>query len=61
MSSLKCPKDMAKVIDAEWSGSDRPVVGTVDGCIHMLDISLKKSACSVEERDLSGKMSLLSV
>lgn len=53
ISSIKSPKDIPKVVDAEWSGSDRPVLATVDGCIHMLDIPLKKSFCSIEDRELS--------
>lgn len=56
LSSLKCPKDMAKVVDADWSGSDRPTVVTVDGCIHMLDLNLKVLPCSVEERELQEEV-----
>ncbi|KAL4232352.1 WD repeat-containing protein 11 [Mactra antiquata] len=52
VSCIKSPKEICKVVDAEWSGSDRPVLATVDGCIHMLDISLKISSSPVEEREL---------
>lgn len=60
-SSIKSPKDIPKVVDAEWSGSDRPILATVDGCIHMLDLSLKRSTCPIEERDLSGMYTYLLV
>ncbi|XP_053406773.1 WD repeat-containing protein 11-like [Mercenaria mercenaria] len=52
-ASIKSPKEIPKVVDAEWSGSDRPVLATADGCIHMLDITLKKSSCSIEDRELA--------
>ena len=51
VSSIKSPREIAKVIDAEWAGSDRPVLVTTDGCVHMYDMSLKKTNCTIEERD----------
>lgn len=53
--SLKSPQDMSKVLDAEWAGSDRPVLATEEGCIQMTDLSLRKSTCQVEERELPGR------
>ena len=54
LSSIKSPKEISKVLDAEWSGSDRPVLATQDGCVHMFDLSLKKAESAIEERDLQG-------
>ena len=52
--SMKSPSDLAKVLDAEWAGSDRPVLATDEGCIHMTDLSLRKVSCQVEDRELPG-------
>ncbi|XP_052771962.1 WD repeat-containing protein 11-like [Mya arenaria] len=51
-SSLKSPKDIPKVLDAEWVGSDRPILATVDGTLQMMDLALKKSSCAVEDMEL---------
>ena len=51
MSSIKSPREIAKVIDAEWAGSDRPVLVTIDGCVHMYDMTLKKTNCTIDERE----------
>lgn len=52
LSSLKSPKEVAKIIDVDWSGSDRPVVATHDGCIVVFDILLKLSHCKIEDIEL---------
>ncbi|KAL3863810.1 hypothetical protein ACJMK2_005541 [Sinanodonta woodiana] len=51
-SSIKSPREIPKVIDLEWSGSDRPVLASVDGCVHMFDVTLKKSSSGIDDRDL---------
>ena len=51
VSSLKSPREIAKVLDAEWAGSDRPVLVTTDGCVHMFDMSMKRTNCTIEERE----------
>ena len=55
MHSLKSPRDIAKVVDADWSGSDRPVVATVAGTLQVYDITLKTCSCPIEDRDLPGQ------
>ena len=55
MHSLKSPHDIAKVVDADWSGSDRPVVATVAGTLQVYDITLKTCSCPIEDRDLPGE------
>ncbi|KAK3585480.1 hypothetical protein CHS0354_003328 [Potamilus streckersoni] len=52
-SSIKSPREIPKIIDMEWSGSDRPVLATIDGCVHMCDISLKKSSSGIDDWDLT--------
>ena len=51
MSSIKSPREIAKVIDAEWAGSDRPVLVTIDGCVHMFDMTLKRTNGTIEEKE----------
>ena len=51
MSSIKSPREIAKVIDAEWAGSDRPVLVTTDGCVHMFDMTLKRTNGTIEEKE----------
>jgi len=42
VASVRCPKDLAKVVDVEWAASDRPVLACADGCVRVMDI-----ACSI--------------
>ncbi|XP_071090050.1 WD repeat-containing protein 11-like isoform X1 [Haliotis cracherodii] len=53
MHSIKSPKEIAKVVDAEWAGSDRPVVVTASGCVHIFDITMKKATSSIDQWDLT--------
>ncbi|KAH3790802.1 hypothetical protein DPMN_169009 [Dreissena polymorpha] len=54
LSSIKSPKEIPKIVDAEWVGSDRPLFATVDGSLHMMDLTLKKASFSIEELELAG-------
>ena len=56
LSSLKSPKEIAKIIDVDWAGSDRPVLATSDGCVSVFDILLKLSHCKIEDLELPGKL-----
>ncbi|XP_052225390.1 WD repeat-containing protein 11-like isoform X2 [Dreissena polymorpha] len=53
LSSIKSPKEIPKIVDAEWVGSDRPLFATVDGSLHMMDLTLKKASFSIEELELA--------
>lgn len=55
VSSLKSPREITKILDTDWCGSDRPVLATADGCIHVSDLTLKKYVSPIEDKDLSGK------
>ncbi|XP_064605109.1 WD repeat-containing protein 11-like [Liolophura sinensis] len=50
--SIKTPKEMSRIIDAEWSCSDKPVITTEDGCVRVMDLKLTTASAAVEERDL---------
>ncbi|CAG2205705.1 WDR11 [Mytilus edulis] len=56
LSSLKSPKEIAKIIDIDWAGSDRPVIATNDGCVIVFDILLKLSHCKIEDLELPGAL-----
>ncbi|XP_063852322.1 WD repeat-containing protein 11-like isoform X2 [Scylla paramamosain] len=43
VSQVKTPRDMVKVVDADWGASDRPVLATVDGCLRVMDMALRLS------------------
>ncbi|XP_046385283.1 WD repeat-containing protein 11-like [Ischnura elegans] len=39
-ASLRCPRDMVRVVDVEWGASDKAVLATQDGCLRVVDSSL---------------------
>ena len=51
---MKSPRDVAKVVDADWTGSDRPVLATAEGCVQVFDLALKSCSCGIEEREFPG-------
>ncbi|XP_071448701.1 WD repeat-containing protein 11-like [Hetaerina americana] len=40
IASLRCPRDMVRVLDVEWGASDKPVLATQDGCLRVVDSTL---------------------
>ncbi|XP_056005072.1 WD repeat-containing protein 11-like [Ostrea edulis] len=56
LSSIKSPRDVAKVTDADWTGSDRPVLATADGCVQVFDLLLKSCSCGIEEREFPDEV-----
>ena len=54
LSSLKSPKEVSKILDAEWCGSDRPIIATVDGCVICCDLMLSTMGSALDEREVSG-------
>ncbi|XP_052100859.1 WD repeat-containing protein 11-like [Mytilus californianus] len=56
LSSLKSPKEIAKIVDIDWAGSDRPVIATNDGCVIVFDILLKLSHCKIEDLELPDNL-----
>ena len=55
LSSVKCPRDMAKLCDADWAASDRPVLASVDGCVRLMDMEFTSGCSPLEEHQLTGK------
>ncbi|XP_066990609.1 WD repeat-containing protein 11-like isoform X1 [Macrobrachium rosenbergii] len=47
VSQVKSPRDIVKVVDVDWGASDRPVLATIDGCLRVLDMSLKVSSSPI--------------
>ncbi|CAL1537683.1 unnamed protein product [Lymnaea stagnalis] len=56
LHSLKSPKDISKVVDIDWAGSDRPALVTSHSSVHICDISMKSATSSVENWDLPEPM-----
>ena len=55
ISQLKSPKDFVKIVDIDWGASDRPVLATVDGCIRVMDMTLKTSESPISHYCCKGK------
>ncbi|XP_078587664.1 WD repeat-containing protein 11-like isoform X3 [Branchiostoma floridae x Branchiostoma japonicum] len=53
VSSVKCPRDMAKVIDIDWASSDKPVLACDDGTVRVSDMDMKNACAPVTERDIT--------
>ncbi|KAK7074520.1 WD repeat-containing protein 11 [Halocaridina rubra] len=47
VSQVKSPRDIVKVVDVDWGASDRPVLATVDGCLRIMDMTLKASSSPI--------------
>ncbi|XP_078310578.1 WD repeat-containing protein 11-like [Crassostrea virginica] len=56
LSSMKSPRDVAKVVDADWTGSDRPVLATAEGCVQVFDLALKSCSCGIEDREFPDEV-----
>ncbi|XP_035227058.1 WD repeat-containing protein 11-like isoform X2 [Stegodyphus dumicola] len=46
---VRCPREMPKIQDIDWVGSDRPVLATVDGCLRVTDIMIKLSSSPIHD------------
>jgi len=54
-SSVRSPREVGRVVDAEWVGSDRPLLATADGALHLTDLTLKKASSPFDDLELPGK------
>lgn len=54
VSSVKTPKEIPKVTDADWAASDKPVLACADGCVRVMDIKMKVGSSPIEEYQLTG-------
>ncbi|CAH1783668.1 unnamed protein product [Owenia fusiformis] len=49
VTSIKSPRDLPKIHDADWAASDKPVLSCADGCLRVTDIKMKNSSSPMEE------------
>ncbi|KAH9489673.1 WD repeat-containing protein 11, partial [Bulinus truncatus] len=56
MQSIKSPKDISKVTDIDWAGSDRPALVTSHSTVHICDLTMKSATSGVENWDLPEPM-----
>uniref|UniRef100_A0A2C9KHQ4 Uncharacterized protein n=1 Tax=Biomphalaria glabrata TaxID=6526 RepID=A0A2C9KHQ4_BIOGL len=56
LHSIKSPKDISKVIDIDWAGSDRPALVTSHSTVHICDLTMKSATSGVENWDLPEPM-----
>ncbi|KAK7498382.1 hypothetical protein BaRGS_00010336, partial [Batillaria attramentaria] len=56
LHAVKSPKDIPKVVDCEWAGSDRPAVVTGHSCLHIMNLELKTSTSSVDNWQLTDPL-----
>ncbi|XP_005089399.1 WD repeat-containing protein 11 [Aplysia californica] len=54
--SIKSPKDISKVVDIDWAGSDRPALVTTHSTLHICDITMKSATSGTEHWDLPEPM-----
>ena len=59
VSSIKSPKEIPKVTDADWAASDKPVLACQDGCLRIMDIKLRTGSSPMEEHQLPGMFNSL--
>ncbi|GAB6023246.1 WD repeat-containing protein 11 [Chamberlinius hualienensis] len=51
LNQLKTPRDISRIDDCDWAASDKPVIVTGDGCLRVMDLNLKGTSSSIEERE----------
>lgn len=51
---MKSPRDVAKLIDADWTGSDHPVLVIAEGCVQVFEHAKKSCSCGIEGREFPG-------
>ncbi len=52
---MSTPKEIAKITDADWAASDKPVLACADGCVRVMDIKFKVGASPLDDHQLSGQ------
>ena len=52
---MKTPRDMAKISDADWAASDRPILALNDGTVRVMDLMFRCASAPMEESQLPGK------
>ncbi|XP_078312770.1 WD repeat-containing protein 11-like [Crassostrea virginica] len=53
---MKSPRDVAKLIDADWTGSDHPVLVIAEGCVQVFEHAKKSCSCGIEGREFPDEV-----
>ncbi|XP_034244567.1 WD repeat-containing protein 11-like [Thrips palmi] len=53
---LKCPRDMVSIVDIDWASEDCPLLVSQDGCIRIMDSSLKECSSSINEYEFHDRI-----
>lgn len=43
-----------RILDVDWSTSDKVILASDDGCIRILEMSMKSSCFRMDEQELTG-------
>ncbi|XP_025096054.1 WD repeat-containing protein 11-like [Pomacea canaliculata] len=53
LHTIKSPKEISKVVDCEWAGSDRPAIVTANSCLHIMTLDMRSSSSSIDNWELA--------
>lgn len=56
LHAVKSPKDIPKVVDCEWAGSDRPAIVTGHSCLHIMNLEMKTATSSIDNWQLTDPL-----
>lgn len=61
VSSLRSGRNVSfRVLDVDWCTSDKVILASDDGCIRVLEMTMKPACFRMDEQELSGKVKLQS-
>lgn len=57
VSSLRSGRNVNyRILDVDWCTSDKVILASDDGCIRVLEMSMKPSCIRMDEQDLLGML-----
>lgn len=55
VSSLRSGRNVTfRVLDVDWCTSDKVILASDDGCLRVLEMSMKSTCVRVDEQELTG-------
>jgi hypothetical protein len=58
VSSLRSGRNVTfRILDVDWCTSDKVILASDDGCIRVLEMSMKSTCFRMDEQELIGKSS----
>lgn len=58
VSSLRSGRNVTfRVLDVDWCTSDKVILASDDGCLRVLEMSMKPAGVRVDEQELTGRHS----